>query len=170
MENLIEHQKERGGSDPRVLITKRKQSAFMNNVKNNLSINCIDSCIDRNQVATLVDAIYNDNFPQFNVRLAKSRFQKFSKALETALPDQFEMVSNAFKKAFQFDPDAKIYTPEIGQKAYARLKERCEESGQTMYKLMRTYHMNSFEKQQQQLQLQLQQLQLQQQQLQLQQQ
>jgi hypothetical protein len=115
--------------DPRVFITKRKINAFEEAVKSTCGT----------EAGQVVMDTFRNIFPAANARIAKRKYQQLACSLQNLVPTHFEMALSAFKNAFGFDPDYSTYTKELGQRMYARLKTRCEETGQTIYSIQQPF-------------------------------
>ena len=122
--------------DPRVTITKTKVIAFEN---------AILSALPHPAAHTILQTYY-DIFPATNVRISKSKYKLFSEAISKCSPPHFEMALGAFQNAFHFNPQASTYTKELGKRMYARVKHKCEETGQSIYQLQRATLLKSIDK------------------------
>jgi hypothetical protein len=122
--------------DPRVTITKSKVSVFEAAVHSSLPF----------EAAQTVMALCHEVFPAVNVRISKRKYNEFNQSILKWVPAHSEMALRAFQNAFQFDPHASTYTKELGQRMYARLKSKCEETSQSIYQAQRAVQMRSIDR------------------------
>ena len=69
------------------------------------------------------------------VGLSKKKYSELKEALEGKFTESKDIESalEAVCSVLKYDPEKGVYTPEQGQKNYARLKEKAKETGESTY-------------------------------------
>lgn len=69
--------------------------------------------------------------------MSKKRFHEISTMLHDLFEDdeKYQKAIESINNIMNFDPDANVYTPEIGLKTREREKRRAEKLGKTIYEI-----------------------------------
>ncbi len=67
--------------------------------------------------------------------MSKKRYKSIEDSFLNELGDakKVDVLMGIIQKEMKFDPNAKVYTPELGQKMMASVRRRCERNNLTTY-------------------------------------
>ncbi len=72
--------------------------------------------------------------------MSKKRYKSIEDAFLNELGDakKVDVLMGIIQKEMKFDPNAKVYTPELGKKIMASLRRKCERNNITTYEYVRS--------------------------------